>query len=171
MPPTTNLHQPSRKFPSFLPKNFYEAPRYASYAPAPLASIPSSAPAVVAEVVAPTKRRGRPAIFHPNSLKPYLERYNSPGYALAKLPHLDNIVSGMVRLNFGENMTPFSKKAHDRPVTASGRNLDSKRRRVYGALLTGMLSTARSKNRILPARHRTYCREASAACMVEVTAV
>jgi hypothetical protein len=67
-------------------------------------------PSLAIAVEAPAKRRGRPPIVHPNSLKPYLAHYNSPGYALAELPHLDNIISGMVNLNFGENTTPFSKK-------------------------------------------------------------
>jgi len=108
MTSTTQLHPPGRKFPPLLPKNFYEAPQYNSYAPTPLASIPS--PSLAGAVKATAKRRGRPLILHPNSLKPYLERYSSPGHALTQLPHLDNIVSGMVNLNFGENTKPFSKK-------------------------------------------------------------
>jgi hypothetical protein len=106
------LPQQSGKYSAFLPRNFYEAPQYASYAPRTRALALSTPQPVVAKTVAPSKgkQRGKPATIHANSLKKYLGSYSSPGHALAELPQLDNIVTGAVNLDFGGNTRPLSKK-------------------------------------------------------------
>lgn len=56
------------------------------------------------------KKRGRPTTVHTNSLKTYLAGFNAPGFALASLPFLDNIVTGAVNLDLGGNTRPLAKK-------------------------------------------------------------
>jgi hypothetical protein len=56
------------------------------------------------------KKRGRPATVHANSLKACLSSFDAPGFALAGLPFLDQIVTGAVNLDMDGNTRPLSKK-------------------------------------------------------------
>ncbi len=60
----------------------------------------------------PTKqtRRGAPRKVRANSLKPYLQGFRAPGYALRVLPQFDHIVTGAVNIDLGDNSRPLSKK-------------------------------------------------------------
>jgi hypothetical protein len=64
------------------------------------------------ETVAPSKPtgRGQPRKVRNNSLKPYLQGYNSPGHALYNLPQFDDIVTGTLKTDLGKNARPLSKK-------------------------------------------------------------
>lgn len=108
--------QPSR-YPAFHPYKFYEASQYAAYCPATAITV---AKHPIPDVIWPVERvgeapvkkagRGAPRKVRANSLKPYLQGFNSPGHALRDLPHFDNIVTGAVNTDFGSNTRPLSKK-------------------------------------------------------------
>lgn len=66
--------------------------------------------AIVAILPHASKKRGRPKIVHINSLKACLSAFSAPGFALARLPHLDHIVTGAVNLDMAGNTRPLSKK-------------------------------------------------------------
>jgi len=70
-------------------------------------------------VAAARRPRGRPRKVDTNALKLYLQDC-SPGHALSKLPEFDNIVTGAVNLDLGDNARPLSK----RTVIAMLRRLD-----------------------------------------------
>jgi hypothetical protein len=105
---------PHSGHPPFLPYNFYEVTHHAEYqeqeqAPAKLTRPLRKAKSTVKSTAKP-KPRGRPAIVHVNSIKPYLQSFSSPGHALAKLPQLSDIVTGAVSLNYGNNGKPLGIK-------------------------------------------------------------
>jgi hypothetical protein len=63
-----------------------------------------------ATVAEEKRKRGRPATVHANTLKPYLQGFSAPGFALASLPSFDSIVTGAVNLDMDGNTRPLSKK-------------------------------------------------------------
>lgn len=99
--------------PQLLPYDHYEVPRHDEYreqvSAIKLTQRPRKAKAP-ANSTAKAKPRGRPAIVHVNSIKPYLQGFSSPGHALAKLPQLSNIVTGAVSLDYGNNGKPLGIK-------------------------------------------------------------
>ena len=99
--------------PQFLPYNQYEVPHHAEYreqvSAIRLTQRPRKAKALANSTAKP-KPRGRPAIVHVNSIKPYVQSFSSPGHALAKLPQLSNIVTGAVSLDYGNNSKPLGIK-------------------------------------------------------------
>lgn len=118
---------PCGKYPPFLPNNFYDAPQHASFGNVTPSTTtpdqlphetlvwqrtePSQEPCTTPAVTAKGRKgRGRPANAHSNSLKPYLQGFNAPGFALAKLPLLDDIVTGALKLDLGGNTRPLGKK-------------------------------------------------------------
>lgn len=107
----TSLPLQRSSHPPFLPCNCYEVPQHAEYQ----AQVPPPTPArrlhkAPANSTAKPKPRGRPAIVHANSLKPYLQSFSSPGHALHKLPKLSDIVTGAVSLDYGDNAKPLGIK-------------------------------------------------------------
>jgi hypothetical protein len=56
------------------------------------------------------KKRGRPPTVHTNSLKACLSAFDAPGFALAGLPRLNEIVTAAVNLDMDGNTRPLSKK-------------------------------------------------------------
>ena len=100
---------------SFAPPHFFNASQHISHD-----SITSGEGNEPNKTVAPSKRpRGRPPKVDTNALKPYLQDC-SPGYALSKLPEFDDIVTGSVNMDLGDNARPLSKKI----VIAMLRRLD-----------------------------------------------
>jgi hypothetical protein len=104
-------------YPAFLPYKFYDDPHYAAYYPATaITPTEQAAPnlrwSIERAGEAPAKKTGRgaPRKVRGNSLKPYLQGFNSPGDALRHLPHFDNVVTGAVNADFGSNTRPLSKK-------------------------------------------------------------
>jgi len=104
---------PHSGHPPFLLYNFYEVPHHTEYqeqAPAIKLKRPPRKAKAPARSTAKPKPRGRPAIVHVNSIKPYLQSFSSPGHALAKLPQLSDIVTGAVSLDYGNNGRPLGIK-------------------------------------------------------------
>lgn len=67
--------------------------------------------ALISAVTTPTKKgRGRPKKIVANRLKPYLQNFIYAAQALERLPDFDNIVTGAVHLDAGNNTRPLSKK-------------------------------------------------------------
>jgi hypothetical protein len=90
---------------------FYEASDCAQHSSPVPAIAPTRKPRKAATTsTAKPKPRGRPAIVHVNTIKPYLQSFSSPGHALAKLPELSDIVTGAVSLDYGNNDKPLGIK-------------------------------------------------------------
>jgi hypothetical protein len=117
----TALLRQNGEYSPLFPLEFYEAPQYGTYTPSALEQVAPATPTASTpkrryskgaspKLPTKTKRRGRPPIIQANSLKAYLQGYNSPGHALAKLPKLAHIVTGAVSLDYGDNAKPLGMK-------------------------------------------------------------
>lgn len=71
---------------------------------------PTDGGAATAAATDSKKKRGQPPKVHINSLKPYLAAFSAPGFALAGLPFLDKIVTGVVNLDMDGNTRASAKK-------------------------------------------------------------
>jgi len=102
-------------YPALLPPSFCEASYNEVNAKSPqrVRLAPRSnrkATRTSIQTLAKPRGRGRPPLVRTNTLKNYLEAYSSPGHALAKLPHLSDIVTGAVNLDYCKNTRPLSIK-------------------------------------------------------------
>ena len=102
---------------AFSPFKFYKALQYVPNHPTTAIPLTEQAISGIIRpiqpmVEGPAKKTGRgaPRKIRANSLKPYLQGFNSPGHALRHLPNFDNIVTGAVNADFGSNTRPLSKK-------------------------------------------------------------